>query len=264
MKRTIIQNSFTPYYVQLLEILREKISSGEWKAGDKLPSEPELCDIYGVSRTVVRQSLQELEYDGLISRRKGVGTFVAEPKIDESLIQKLTGFYQDMTSRGHLLSTQVLRNEVTDASQKVSDYLQIAPGDPVFCIERLRFVNNEPIVLVTTYLPQALCAGLERFDLSSRSLYDILENELGLELSHGRRVIEAVPANEREALLLQVEERDPMVLLNSVTYLKDGTPIEYYHAVHRGDRSRFEVELQRSRTAGETPTPSVGSTPLVH
>ena len=113
---------------------------------------------------------------------------------------------------------------VTAASQKVSENLKIAPGSPVYCIERLRFVNNEPIVLVTTYLPQALCAGLERFDLGSRSLYEILEKEFGLILSHGRRTIEAVAASLREAELLHVEEYDPMVLLDSVTFLKDGTP----------------------------------------
>ena len=253
MQKTIILNSFTPYYVQLEEILKEKITSGEWRPGDKLPSEPELCEIYGVSRTVVRQALQEMEYAGLISRKKGVGTFIAAPKIEESLVQKLTGFHQDMLSRGHAFSTQVLRSEVAEAGQQVSEYLRIPPGTPVFCIERLRFVNHEPIVLVTTYLPQALCAGLERFDLSSRSLYDILENELGLALASGRRTLEAVAASQREAELLQVEPGAPMVLLDSVSYLRDGTPVEYYHAVHRGDRSRFEVELVRGAQGDDTP-----------
>lgn len=240
-------NSKIPYYLQLIDVIKEKISQAEWNPGDQLPSEPNLCEMYSVSRTVVRQALREIELEGLIIRRKGKGTFVAEPKINESLVQKLTGFYQDMVDRGHTPITHVQKNEVEPASPKVARYLNIEPGTQVFNIERLRFIDDEPIVLVTTYLPYELCSELANYDLSDQSLYAVLEKEFGLELSHGRRTIEAVAANEQEASLLQVDECDPLILLNSVTYLKDGTPIEYYHAVHRGDRSRFEVELVRVR-----------------
>lgn len=234
-----------PYYLQLIDLLKGKIGRGEWKSGDQISSEPELCSAYGVSRTVVRQALGEIELEGLIVRRKGKGTFVAEPKINESLVQKLTGFYQDMVDRGLSQVTKVLMHEVQPANPKVAEYLGLPPGTPVFCIERLRFVENEPILLVTTYIPYALCPRLADYNLNNQSLYAVLEKEFGLAISHGRRTIEAVPATEREAHLLMVEECDPLMLLDSVTYLEDGTPLEYYHAVHRGDRSRFEVELIR-------------------
>ena len=240
-------NSKIPYYVQLIDVIKSKITQDEWKLGEQLPSEPDLCEMYSVSRTVVRQALREIELEGLIVRRKGKGTFVAEPKINESLVQKLTGFYQDMVDRGHTPITHVLKNELEPASPKVARYLNVEPGTQVFNIERLRFIDDEPIVLVTTYLPYELCSELANSDLSNQSLYAVLEKEFGLELSHGRRTIEAVPANKREARLLQVDEYDPLILLDSVTYLKDDTPIEYYHAVHRGDKSRFEVELVRVR-----------------
>lgn len=234
-----------PYYIQLVAIIKENISSGEWKIGQRIPSEPELGDIYGVSRTVVRQALGEIELEGLISRRKGKGTFVAEKKISESLVQKLMGFYQDMVDRGFKPETQVLKHIIQPVTQKIGEFLGIPPETPVFCIERLRFIREEPIVLVTTYIPYSLCPRLADYDLSNQSLYHVLEREFGLKLSHGRRSIEAVPANKRAAQLLQINECDPVLLLNSVTYLRDGTPLEYYHAVHRGDRSRFEVELVR-------------------
>ncbi len=237
--------SHIPYYIQLVAILKENISSGEWKTGQRIPSEPELCEIYRVSRTVVRQALGEIELDGLITRRKGKGTFVAEKKINESLVQKLMGFYQDMVDRGLKPVTKVLKLVIQPATQKIGEYLNIAPETPIFCIERLRFVGDEPINLVTTYIPYALCPRLAEYDLSNQSLYHVLETEFGLKLSHGRRTIEAVPANRHQAQLLQINECDPLLLLNSVTYLNDGTPLEYYHAVHRGDRSRFEVELVR-------------------
>ena len=83
-------------------------------------------------------------------------------------------------------------------------------------------------------------------------MYRFIEEECNLFISRGQRVIEAVAANENEAQLLQVSEGAPLVLINSVSYLSDGTPVEYYHAIHRGDRSRFEVELLRVREHGKT------------
>jgi GntR family transcriptional regulator len=236
-----------PFYLQLREILEERISSGEWQPGDRLPSEPTLCRLYDVSRTVVRQTLLEMQNKGLIVKRKGKGSFVAKPKVKESLVQKLTGFYQDTVNRGFRPVTQVLRHEVEPAKPKIAGFLGVEPGTLVFNIERLRFVNDEPLVLVETFLPYALCPGLAEIDLSHRSLYATLENDFGLVLSHGRRAIEAVIANEREAQLLEIEIGAPLILLDSVSYLQDGTPIEYFHALHRGDRSRFEVNLVRVR-----------------
>jgi GntR family transcriptional regulator len=113
-------------------------------------------------------------------------------------------------------------------------------------------VNGEPIVLVTTYLPYIICPGLLEADLRQQSLYKFIEAECGLFIVRGRRTIEAVPANEYEAQLLQVEKGAPLILLDSVSYLEDGTPAEYYHAVHRGDRSRFEVELVRRKDIGKS------------
>jgi GntR family transcriptional regulator len=238
-------NSNIPYYIQLVEIFKEKIKNRDWIPLIQIPSEPDLCEMYGVSRTVVRQALREIELEGLVIRRKGKGTFVSEPKINESLIQKLTGFYNDMVERGIKPVTKVLRFDLEQANPKIADYLKIDIGTSVFCIERLRYVDLTPIVLVTSYIPMNLCPNLQNFDLTNQSLYNILENEFGIMLSHGKRSIEAVGANDREANLLEVEESAPLILLDSVTYQDDGTPVEYYHAVHRGDRTRFEVELVR-------------------
>jgi GntR family transcriptional regulator len=251
LKKSVDFDSNIPYYIQLIEALKTMIASSQWKPGDQIPSEPKLCESYGVSRTVVRQALREIELAGLIVRRKGKGTFVAEPKISESLAQKLTGFYQDMVERGHQPVTQVLHQNVVPAAQKEAGFLGIEPGAPVIDIERLRFVEGEPIVLVHSYLPHALCPPLADADLTNQSLYAFIEQFSGLVIAYGRRSIEAVGANEREARLLQVKIGSPLILLDSVSFLEDGTPIEYYHAVHRGDRSRFEVELVRIRETGK-------------
>jgi GntR family transcriptional regulator len=234
-----------PYYVQVRDTIQARIHTGVWQPGDQLPGEPELCRMFAVSRTVIRQALNDLVNNGLLIRRKGKGTFVAQPKIRESLVQKLTGFYQDMVEQGHTPRAQILRQENVPASQKVADYLQIDPGTLVITIERLRFVQEIPIQLVTTYLPAQLCPALLDVDLTHQSLYAVLEQTCGVFIVRGRRSIEAVPANEHEARLLRVQKGAPLILLDSVSFSSDGTPIEYYHALHRGDRTRFEVELIR-------------------
>lgn len=247
----IDRSSPVPYYVQIKEALRENIDHGLWSRGDQIPGEPELCERFGVSRTVVRQALKELTYEGLLVREKGKGTFVAEPKISESLVQRLTGFYQDMVERGHRPETVVMRQELVPVSAKVATFLLLEPGTPVIHIDRLRSVDGTPIVLVSTYLPHNLCAGLLDADLSDQSLYEFVEKECGLTLAYGRRTIGAVPASEYEAKLLKVDKGAPLILLDSVSYLADGSPVEYYRALHRGDRSQFEVELVRIQEQGD-------------
>ena len=255
MNETINFESRIPYYIQLMDILKEKVQLGNWVPGDQIPGEQDLCELYGVSRTVVRQALRELELEGVINRRKGKGTFISLPKISEGLAQKLTGFYQDMVERGLKPITKVLHQNVSPSNEKVARFLNIKPGEKVIDILRLRFINEEPIQLVTTYIPFEICPALASVDLTNRSLYEYLEKEGGVFIAKGRRYIEAVLANESEAALLGIERGAPLVMLDSISFSENGQPIEYYHALHRGDRSRFEVELFRSR---ESATKTVG------
>jgi len=258
MHELINFESRIPYYLQLMEILKEKVQKKEWTPGDQIPGEQDLCAFYQVSRTVVRQALRELELDGVISRRKGKGTFISPPKISEGLVHKLTGFYQDMVERGHKPVTKVLHQNVNPAAEKVAHFLNIAPGSKVIEIERLRFIDNEPIHLVTSYIPYEVCPSLASVDLTNRSLYEYLEKEGNIFIAKGRRYIEAVLANDNEAELLCIERGAPLLMLDSISFSEQDQPVEYYHALHRGDRSRFEVELLRLRESG-TQTVELGA-----
>lgn len=248
----IDRGSPVPLYAQLKGEISGRIEVGEWKAGDQLPSEPDLCERFVVSRTVVRQALQELELEGRIRREKGRGTFVAAPKIKEALAQTLTGFYQDMAGQGRAPLSKVLKQGLVAAQAKTAALLGLASAEKVLEIERLRYVDGEPLVLVTTWLPERLTRGLEAVDFSRQSLYAVLEERCGLVIARGRRTMEAVGASPREAELLQVAVGTPLMQLDSLGFLEDGTPVELYHALHRGDRSRFEVELIRARRTGES------------
>jgi GntR family transcriptional regulator len=241
----IDRSSPVPYYYQLRQILEAEIASGRVSAGDRLPSEAELCNRYGVSRTVVRQTLSDLENESLIVRFKGRGSFVAGPKTSEHLVQSLTSLHEDVQARGQQLETKVLRLETEPVSPYVADILKLAPGAEIVLLERLRIVDGEPWQLTTAYLPYALGAPILELDMSQRSLYEVLEHELGLELHNGRRSVEAGLAGKIVAEHLAIRENDPVLVLSGATYLTDGRPIEHFVGIHRGDRSRFDVELYR-------------------
>ena len=244
----IDKDSPIPYYHQLKMYITTEIESGNWTPEQKLPSETEFCERFGISRTVVRQAIKELQNEGYLSTEKGKGTFIASPKITEGFVQSLTGFYEEMVKRGYSVSTHILKQELTPASRTVAEALEVEVHTPVIMLSRLRKLNGEPSVYVTTYLPEGLCSELLAADLENKSLYAFLEKcGCGLMIHKGRRYISVSLANEYEASLLHIEVGSPLIGLDSVTYLKDGRPLEYFHALHRGDRTRFEVELIKFR-----------------
>ncbi len=239
-----------PLHVQVTQALRDQIVRGAWKPGDRVPGDLELCSELGISRTTIRQALAEMAHEGWVVRERGRGTFVAPPKLTETAVERLSGFFEDMVALGYPPISQVLHQEDRPADEQIAARLNVRPGTRIVEIERLRFVEDEPVVLTTTYLPLALAPGLATADLTRRSLYEYLETECGLTLARGQRTIEAVAADVRQARLLRIRKGAPLVYLQSVSYLADGRPIEYYRALHRGDRSRFEVELVRGRDRG--------------
>jgi GntR family transcriptional regulator len=252
----IDRSSPVPYYYQLRQILEAEIASGHIGAGDRLPSEAELCDRYGVSRTVVRQTLSDLENESLIVRFKGRGSFVAGPKTSEHLVQSLTSLHEDVQARGQELETNVLRLETEPVSPYVADILKLAPGTEIVLLERLRIVDGVPWQLTTAYLPYALCAAVLELDMSQRALYEVLEQDLGFELHRGRRSVEAGLADKIVGQHLAIRENDPILVLRGSTYLVDGRPIEHFIGIHRGDRSRFDVELYRPSGGSRDPKPA--------
>ncbi len=252
MTSVIDRTSPLPYYHQLKQILLSDLREKDLAAGDRLPGDHELCATFDVSRTVVRQALAELETEGVIVRVKGRGTFVAPQKTSEHLVQSLTGLYEDVAARGSHLRSEVRRQEVVPADEQIATELELEPGAPVVVVERLRFVDEEPWVLVTTYLPEGVAPGLVGEDLTNQSLYALLEQRYDVHLTHGRRGVEAAVAGGPLAADLGIEPGDPVLVLRSTSYAGE-RPVEMFVAYHRGDRSRFEVILQRTQAPGPEP-----------
>jgi GntR family transcriptional regulator len=245
--RGIDRSSPMPFYHQLKQLIVADITGNGRRPGDRLPGDHALCSTYGVSRTVVRQALSELEVEGIIIRDKGRGTFVAPAPENAGLIASLTGLYEDVAARGLELHSEVKKIGVVPADDSQAAALELEVGDPVIHIERLRFVSDEPWVFAVNDLPHWAVAGLEHEDLTDRSLYQVLEEEYRVRLVRGRRLVEAAQAGARLARLLGVRRSDPLLVLRSVSVGEHGRPVESFVAFHRGDRSRFEVEVRRQK-----------------
>ena len=245
MRTSIDRASPLPFYFQLKEILVGEIERRQLQAGDRIPGDHELCSTHGVSRTVVRQALSELEAEGVLERVKGRGTFLSQRKTAEGLAQSLTGLFEDVAARGASLRSDVQRLEVVPADTAIAADLGLAPGTPVTVIERLRFVDGEPWVYAVTHVPESLAPGLIEENLEHVSLYAVLERRWGLRLVHGQRFIEATVASKAMAARLGVRRGAPLLVLRSVSFGEADRPVETFTAYHRADRSRFVVNLVR-------------------
>jgi len=232
-----------PYYSQLKQILMSQIEQGIWRNGDALPSHSELCEQYQVSRSVVRQALKELEDEGRVIQRKGRLATVATPKISGNLLANLSGTYEDLAEKGYYAISQTLKQVVVPASNEIAERLALKPGEKIIEIERLRFVKDEPFVLVSSFLPYALCPIIKDTDLTNKSLLAILRSEYGIVITSSRRSIETCKASAHEAKLLQIKKGDPLFLFNSLSYMDNGKVMGCSRAFFRGDRARFEVDL---------------------
>lgn len=231
-----------PFYEQIRRTIVEAVEAGRIVPGDAIPGEYELCRIFGVSRTAVRQALGSLEHDGMISRVKGKGTFLSATKARETIANRLAGLFEDVTDRGGVVTSRVLRREFVKADAHIAAQLELSVGAEVLMLDRLRFVDGLPWSLSTTWLPKAVGALLEGADLVGGSLYKALE-AAGVVGVSGQRVLDAVLTDARTAELLEVEPQSPAMRLSSVTRDADGVPIESFVALHRGDMSSFVFDI---------------------
>lgn len=242
MERKIEHDSFIPLYHQLKEILKEKIESGDWTSGDKIPSEYELCGQYDVSRNTVKKALDDLVQDGMLRRIQGKGTFVSKPKFEQSL----SGFYsfsRVMREKGMNPKDLVISIKDKLAKPSVARQLQIKEDDPVIELRRLRCANEEPIILETSYMPKTVVPALSQAKLETSSLYDYLEQELGIVVTSAKEIFEPVLVRDYESDYLEVEEGFPALLLDRIAYNSGEKPVEFCRSIVRGDRCRFYTEL---------------------
>lgn len=243
MVAKINPDSPIPLYYQLKEIINGGINSGEWGVGDLIPSENQLCKAYGVSRNTAQRALDELVREGILTRRQGVGTFVTAPRIEQAL-SEFYSFSDAVTARGHKHTVKVPSVSVEKASAKQAKALNVDVGEPIIVLTRLRFVNDVPFVLETSYIPEKLAPGLDTLDLENASLYKTLTNSYRIYVTKAREFFEPVLISKMESQLLKVEEGSPAILLERIAYSSNDEAIEFCRSIIPGGKCRFYTELR--------------------
>ena len=243
---TVDKGSPIPYYYQIEEWLRGLIASGQLKPGDMLANEISLSEKFGVSRMTVRQALNHLTSEGLLTRQRAKGTFVAPPRSQVSLMRdRLRSVTEEAAEQGRRLSSRVLAQELIPASAEIISFLQLEDPEPFIRIRRLRSIDEGPLSIETVCHPYRRFPELLTMDLTDRSIYEILM------MKYQARPVEAVDtfiastAVQEEAELLEIEEGDPVMRYQRTAWDAGGAPIEFTVAIYRADRHQFVIRYQK-------------------
>jgi GntR family transcriptional regulator len=246
----IVPNIPLPLYAQLESILADEIAAGTFPPASRLPNEVQLAERYAVSRTTVRQTIQNLVRRGLVEIRRGKGTFVMEPKITQELTE-LSGFVEDMQSLGRQASARLLDKQIVPASESVACQLGIGPGSPVVRIGRVRLADNSPLSFDETYLPREIGERIVENDLETEPIFSLLEQKYDTPLVEAEYRLEAVLADKTVAQALDVAVGSPIFLIERTSYTTGHRPVDYEKLHYRGDHIRFITRLaRRPRTRG--------------
>jgi GntR family transcriptional regulator len=239
----INKQSPVPIYYQIEEWMKQQIEHGKWKTGESIPSERELSEQFEVSRMTIRQALANLVQEGILLKKKGLGTFVKEQKF-EQVLQGLTSFSEEMIKRGMTPKSILINFEKVNANPQVALQLDLTTNELVFKIERIRLADDVPMAFEIAYLPAHLFGDMTKEDAYG-SLYDYLQTKKELQIQEAKQDIEAILADSRLAEYLNIKAGSPILQITRTAYLQTGTPFEYVRTAYRGDRYRFNHQVSR-------------------
>lgn len=231
-----------PAYKRIQAAVRKIIETGDLRSGDPVPSERELARIHDVSLMTARHALGSLERDGTVERRRGVGTFVAAPKIH---FNKLMSYTEQMGSRSLKAASKILFAKVIDDEEEATARLSLSPKSRVLKLERLRHAAGEPFALETCYLSAAQFSGLLSAQLQRESLFSTLEGEFGVELGYSDEEIDATTADPRTAELLGLAKRGPLLRIRQLIFSTKGVATIYVLGLYRSDRHNVVIRRYR-------------------
>ena len=209
--------------------------------GDAIPSERQLGLDLKVSRLTVRAALDELVREGYLVRRRGAGTFVAEPKVAKGI--DITSFSDDMRARGLTPGSRTIELRAIPAGARLGRILHVSPSEAVVAVKRLRLADGDPMAIELLHVRSSLVPGLTAGDLEVNGFYDLLASRYDVEIVGGTQTVEPTVTNEEESETLGVPLHSPALLFERVTRTAEGVIVEYTSSTYRGDRYRLVTEI---------------------
>lgn len=248
MAEAIHLETGVPKYIQISNWLMEMIQKGRYAVSDKLPSESKLSELFRVNRNTVRQAISDLVVKGLVQKKNGVGSFVISRAFQpvKYTLQHISSFTDDMIRMGIVPQTRLIKKSVIEAPPDVAEKLMLGKEKLVILTERLRLGNRIPLVIERSYLPHKEYKAILKMRLSG-SLYHLLTKKFRVVLHRSIQTFRAVALSAKDAKLLGLPPRSPVIFLESVIYDSKNIPVEVLHAFHRGDNYVFEVESGKYR-----------------
>ncbi|WP_239084103.1 GntR family transcriptional regulator [Asanoa ishikariensis] len=237
-----------PLWIQAVNLIKEQIGTGALKPGSRLPPERELCERLGISRVTLRKALTTLVEEGALSASHGRGWYVAASASAREWPNSLESFSETASRMGLAPSSTVLRQEVVAADLDQAEHLSIAPGTPLFVLERVRLLNDVPIALDLTQVPAEFVPGITDVDFRTGSLYDHLA-AANLDPVKADATVEAQQADAYLAEQLQLEIGKPVLVMRQLVFSPTDRPLFSSVVRYRGDRYRLRTFFLRSAPA---------------
>ena len=232
-------DSVTPLYLQVANMLSDGIAGGEWRANQALPSERVLSDMVAVSRVTARKAIDMLCERGMLTRRRGSGTYIT-PKLEQPL-SRLTSFSEELRQRGFTAGSRWLQRDIGTAAPLELLSLGLSPHMPVARLRRLRTADEVVMAIETTTIPLQYMPDPQQVN---DSLYGYLEARGAIPM-RALQHIRAVNASAEQARLAQIKEGEAMLHITRVSYLDNGAAVELTHSYCRSDYYEFVAESRR-------------------
>ena len=227
-------------HAYIKEDLLNRIKSGTYKVGDRIPTELELCRNFNVSRTTVRTALKQLTIEGYLVRKQGNGTFVAEQKVKQTLSHTVNRYSDQIAVQGKKAEISLVSIQVIPATEFLTQVLNVTINDPIQRIERVRKANGEPTQFEIAYVPWTLAPGITK-EHAETSLYDTLKTHYHLQIAKTTEHVEIAFPDERVAHLLEYKEGLPCFYIETVAEDAEGSVLEYSRSYFRGDKTNFVI-----------------------